>query len=303
LKILVTGGSGLLGRALWKTLGRRHEVVPVDRSAQDGAVQADITVIEQVMDVVKEAKPDCVMHTAAMTDLDFCEMHPEDARKVNVLGTRNVAKAAQEARAKVVYVSTDYVFDGRKGNYSEEDEPRPQSVYARTKLEGEFEVKKHSRNYAIARTSRLYGWNPAKTNFVTWVLKELGEGREIKTIAGGQYTSPTYAGNLAEALARICEKDLRGIYHAAGSQRIDPHGFALEVAEVFSLNKELVKKIDENEMRWLARRPHDSSLKVKKIERDAGVKMLSVKEGLKRMKKDGRKFLEKEVKESGEKVE
>jgi dTDP-4-dehydrorhamnose reductase len=248
------------------------------------SIRMDITNLEEAKHVITEAKPDMVVHAAAETDVDKCESSRTEAWRVNVEGTRHIAEACNAIGAKMIFISTDYVFDGEKGSYTEEDAVNPISYYGLTKLAGEELVKENCRDYVIVRASVLYGWHPWKLNFATWVIGSLKRGRQISVVED-HYSSPTLSDNLGEAILKIVEKSIRGIYHTAGSERISKYEFALKIAEVFELDKTLIKPIKMRDLKvWIARRPRDSSLCVDKARRELEVKLLNVVEGLREMK-------------------
>jgi dTDP-4-dehydrorhamnose reductase len=232
--------------------------------------------------IIKKIKPDYIVHTAAFTNVDACETHKEDAFKINVNGTKHVAEASEEINAKLVYVSTDYVFDGEKGMYKEEDPTNPVDYYGETKLEGEKVVKDlRLRDYIIVRPSVLYGWNPVMLNFVTWVIDELRKGNEIN-IVKDQFNTPTLADNLAELILELLEGGESGSFHVCGSERINRYDFAVKIAAIFDLNTELINPITSDQLNWIAKRPMDSSLDTSKISRIQ--KPLNIEEGLTRMR-------------------
>lgn len=202
------------------------------------------------------------MHAAAFTNVDKCEVEKDKAYEINAKATENIAKTANEIHAKMIYISTDYVFDGEKGMYSEEDETDPINYYGSTKLEGEKAVIENCNDYIIARTSVIYGAN--KKNFATWVINELKDGRKINIITD-QWVSPTLNIDLAEQILALIEKDEYGIFHTAGGERISRYDFVIKLAEIFGFNKELVNPTTSDKMKWIARRPRDSSLNVSKI--------------------------------------
>jgi len=291
MKILITGSSGLLGSKLVAAAKVIHEIIPTHatRPLFPNSVKMDITNGDEVSRVISEFKPDVVIHAAAETDVDRCELDKKHAWKVNADGTKNIAEACTEIGAKPVYVSTDYVFDGEKGLYDEEDAPKPINHYGLTKLEGEKYIAKVE-GYLIARASVLYGWHPRKKNFATWVLDSLKQKKRIKVV-DDHYNSPTLADNLAELLVEAVEKDLIGLYHAAGRERISRFEFALQIARTFGLDSELIEPIRMAELKaWVARRPRDSSLQVDKIQRELRTKPLGVSEGLRLMKERAHLF-------------
>jgi dTDP-4-dehydrorhamnose reductase len=227
-----------------------------------------------------------VIHTASETNVDRCEKEKEHAWKTNVEGTRNIALACQEVNAKLAYISTDYVFDGEKGNYSEDEETNPINYYGLTKLESEKQVAQHCQDYIVLRTSVLYGWHPWKQNFVTWTIDQLRKGKEI-AVVDDQLSSPTLADNLAEMSLEASLKNLTGVYHASGSERINRYDVARKIADIFDLDSNLIKPIRMSQLiNWVARRPRDSSLNTGKIRSRLSAKPLNVTEGLQRMKEE-----------------
>lgn len=285
-RILVTGASGLLGSRIVKAAKGNYEVIPSHNTKRlhPNSLKLDITRRKETFSLFKNIKPDLTIHTAAETNVDKCETRRELAWKTNVKGTRNVAKACSEISAKIVYISTDYVFKGEKGLYTEEDKPSPINYYGITKLEGENQVRKLCKNYVILRTSVLYGWHSWKQNFATWVIDSLKQKKKI-SIVQDHFNTPTLADNLAEIIVETVKRNLQGLYHASGNQRISRYEFAQQIAEAFDLNQSLIKPIKTNSMTsWTAKRPKDSSLDTNKIKKLLDIKPLDINEGLKRMK-------------------
>jgi len=286
MRLLITGGTGLLGRRVAKLTLQRHKVTATYNRSKIEAdyplVSLDITKGEDVLSLVSELSPDAVIHCAALTSVDYCEDHKEEAMLVNARATGYLSEACEKAGAKMLYVSTDFVFDGAKGMYLEEDEVNPINHYGFSKLEGEKEVLTCS-DYAIARLSVLYGWNVRRRlNFVTWVIDRLEKGKEVNIVTD-QYVSPTLADNAAEAFLRIIERGKKGVFHTAGGERLNRYDFARKIAEVFSLKEELINPITSEDLKQTAMRPMDSSLNVRKAERELGIKTMTVREGLERM--------------------
>jgi len=285
-KILVTGSSGLLGSKIIEQARRLYEVIPTyrTRTTFPNSVKMDITQESDVRQVFSHLKPTIVIHTAAETNVDKCEVSKEHAWSVNAKGTENIADMSRMVSAKIIYVSTDYVFDGEKGLYTEEDDPNPINYYGLTKLEGEKYIVDTCEDYVIVRTSVLYGWHPSKSNFVKWVITSLEDNRRINVV-NDHYNSPTLADNLAETVLEIIEKDLKGLYHTAGSERIDRFEFAVEVARNFFLDSSLIQPAKMDDLKvWVAKRPRDSSLCIDKIQKSIRTKLLSVNDALRRMK-------------------
>ncbi len=287
-RLLVTGASGLLGNKIVTLAESDYLVTPTDitQPLHPNAVKADITDSVGISQLFRKLGPDIVIHTASETNVDRCETEKERAWKINAEGTRNIAEACQKTNAKLIYISTDYVFDGEKGLYTEEDQPNPIDYYGLTKLEGEREVTKHCENYAILRTSVLYGRHPWKQDFATWIINKLKQNQEI-TVVDDHYNTPTLADNLAKIALEVGERDLQGIFHASGCERISRYEFARRIAKTFDLETALIKPIKMSELTaWIAKRPKDSSLNTDKIQKQLRTKPLNITEGLSMMKQE-----------------
>jgi len=285
-KVLVTGASGLLGGKLVDALSKGYEVIPTHntQALHPNSMRMDIVDKDGVFRVLSQVCPDAVVHTAAETNVDECETDKEWAWSVNAGGTKNIAEACAEIDAKLIYISTDYVFDGLRGLYSEGDEANPINYYGLTKLKGEEFVKDLCKDFVIARTSVLYGWHRKRMNFATWVIDSLRNGKSI-SVAEDHYNSPTLADNLAVMILGILEMDATGLYHTAGSERMSRYEFALKIAEAFDLDRTLITPVKMKDVKvWVARRPVDSSLRVDKVRREVKVSPLDLNEALEKIK-------------------
>jgi dTDP-4-dehydrorhamnose reductase len=282
-RLFITGGSGLLGSKFITITGDYEIITTYNTNPKDNAVKLDITREDDVLAKIETLNPDLVIHSAALTNVDYCEDHQEEADKINSQGTLNLVKACKKTDSKLIYVSTDFVFDGKKGMYSEDEKTNPLSYYAKSKLKGEEYIQNSDLDYAIARVSVLYGWH-TNFNFVTWVINELKAGNEINIVTD-EYNSPTLADNAAEAILNIYSKDKGGIYHIAGDERINRFDFAKNIASVFELDETLINPILSEELIRSAPRPMDSSLSVEKARNNLDIKLLNTKDGLKEMKK------------------
>lgn len=287
MKVLITGSSGMLGMKLEEVLKENdHDVYATFHQSpieKEKSFQLDVTLAEDVDQVLKKVSPDVVVHTAAYTNVDGCEKDRDTAFAVNAQGTRNLADSTEKMGAKFVYVSTDYVFDGEKGFYKENDATNPINYYGTTKLEGEEAVKKICSDFIIARASVIYGVN--RKNFVTWVVDALEKGKHINIVTD-QYVSPTLNTDLAEQLVALIEKDTKGVFHTAGGERISRYDFVRGIADIFGLGKNLINPVRMADINWIARRPMDSSLDVSKISKFK--KPCSVKESVRSFRKERR---------------
>lgn len=272
-RVLVTGSGGLLGSRLVSLLaGKGYEVIAIYREhpppSAEGVkpVKLDVTDWVRLEDLILKTQPDIVIHAAAYTDVDGCERDKSRAWKVNVEATRSIVRASRVVNAHLVYVSTDYVFDGERGMYRESDTPYPVNYYGLTKLVSEELVRSSELLYTIVRPSAIYGVGGSKKSFAEYVAEKLSHGEKVRALID-QYVSPTYNGLLAEALAEIAELKPLGVLHVAGP-RMNRYEFAVRVAEVLELPAELIEqsKTEEFKRGWIARRPRDSSLDTSKAQ-------------------------------------
>jgi dTDP-4-dehydrorhamnose reductase len=291
MRLLITGGSGLLGSKTASISVRKgYETYTGynDHEATNGTpVKLDICDKREVDKAFEKAKPDAVIHAAALTNVDKCEEDNELARKVNIGGTKNITEAAEQIKAFLVYVSTDYVFSGEEGSYKETDEPNPVNNYGLTKLEGEKIVTSSNLEWCIARSSVIYGSTPAagKDNFVLWALNKL-KNEEPLRIVTDQRVSPTLNTSLAEMTLEILERRLTGVYHLAGATPLNRYDFARLIAGTFQLDEGLIASARSSDMKWLAKRPRDSSLNVEKASKTLDNKPLKIREALNMLKEE-----------------
>lgn len=285
MRIVTTGAGGLLGEKILRAVTPEDTLLPTHHSIppSPNSVKMDVTNLRQVSDRLLALRPDALIHTAALTNVDECERHRKRATLVNSQGTRNVAEVCRQLGCRMIYVSTDYIFDGESGMYVETHTPSPINHYGFSKLEGERHVRQLCEDYVICRTSVLYGWHPRKSNFATWIIDSLINGRAIKVV-DDHYNSPTLADNLAEALLELVHRPFHGVFHVAGAERISRYDFAVRLARLFDLDPDLIERVKMKDLKfWVARRPPDSSLSVDKAERILRTRLMKVDEGLKTM--------------------
>ena len=269
VKILITGASSLPGyRTTLEALKKGHEVIALhykhilpieDENLRK--IYMDIAKTDELRKLILEERPDVIIHMAALGDVDLCEKDKELGWRTTVKPSIEIASLASKIKFFAIYLSTDYVFDGERGDYRENDIPNPINYYGLTKLMGEIAFQSCEK-YAIVRASTIYGFGPGRTNFAKYLFEKLKKGESVKAVAD-QYTSPTQASLLGKAIIEIAENEIEGIFHVVG-ERMSRYEFAIRVAEVLGLDKSLIQKARMEEMKWIAKRPKDSSLNYEK---------------------------------------
>ena len=289
-RILVTGVSGFLGRYVATTLMHQYVVLGTYRSHAPGLdagepTRLDLTDVEGVHTTFRKFRPDVVVHAAALGDVDACEQHPNDAYDVNVRGTEAIAQATVAVGARLIYISTDQVYDGDKGHYDEADVPQPLMVYGRTKLEGEHRAVAICHDTVILRLALLYGWGiPTRLNFVDWLVARLRAGQEVPLFVD-QYRTPLYVVQAAEAIGRLIDRsEVRETFNLGGGERVNRYAFGLKCCEIFDLPKAFLKPIEMSLIGGLAARPLDCSMNSSKIGSRLQMVPLAVEEGLRTMR-------------------
>ena len=270
MRVAVTGANGLLGGAAVACLVGRHEVLAIGRGASrlpPGAFRwadADLGDGRSVEVALRDFRAEAVLHAGAMTDVDGCERQPEAAWRVNVGGTEQVARACRALRARLVAVSTDYVFDGAAGPYGEDDLPNPRGAYARSKRCGEEAAFLLAPGCAVARVAVVYSGRPgAKTTFATQVVEKLSRGEPVKAFSD-QIVSPTLAeSGAAMTLELLLETDFHGVLHTEGATALDRVDFARRVAARFALEGEIIP-VHTADVKLLAPRPLRAGLRVER---------------------------------------
>ncbi|MFA6321570.1 MAG: dTDP-4-dehydrorhamnose reductase [Candidatus Omnitrophota bacterium] len=301
-KVLIIGSSGMLGVDLCKELGGKYELYGIDSRTSaicdlaQKFIKCDITDAKFVSEAVLKVKPRVVIHTAALTDVDGCERDKEKAYLVNCIGTKNVAAACKDAGAALIYISTDFVFDGKKKQpYNETDETNPLNVYAESKLRGEDAVRETLKDHFILRTSWLYGKHGK--NFVDTIITKAGTEKELKVV-DDQVGSPTYTGDLAKAIHKLLDKAVlshgpevrgQGTYHVSNSGSVSWYGYAGEILKLMGSGTKIVP-ITSQELGRPANRPAMSVMDGSKFAEFTGHKMRDWKLALQEyvIKREGR---------------
>ncbi len=286
MKILITGASGLLGINLALEAGARHEVIAVDRRKLAGTpfrlIKADLLAPEAVEMVLNEAAPDWVIHCAAMANLEDCEASPALAHRLNAELPGEMAAACCRRMIPLVHISTDSVYDGTQaGAYTEEDEPHPMSVYARTKLEGEQAVLSAYPAAIVARVN-FYGWSPSgRRSLAEFFYNNLSAGKYISGFADVTFC-PMFVGDLAGILLKMLERRMRGLYHAVGPQAMNKYQFGVEIARKFGLDPSHITAKSVHTSPLVAPRSHNLWLSSRKLSTDLGLVLPDFSTGLNR---------------------
>ena len=294
MKILITGANGLLGQHLVKLLldTTAHDIIATGKGEPRCVVQdsrlhyyaLDITDGMAVHLLFEKLLPDTIVHCAALTQADECELNPIKAWEINVTATRFIVDAAKKINAFLIFISTDFVFDGMNGPYKETDTVNPVSYYGSTKVAAEKAVAESGLPYAIARTCLLYGniLIGTRSNIVSWVKENLEQGKKIKVV-GDQWRTPTYVEDLAKGILLIVEKKATGFFHISGEDFLSPYDMAVATADYLHLDKSVMEKVDASVFTQSAKRPAKTGFIIDKAKLELGYAHLSFTEGLQKM--------------------
>ena len=288
LKILIIGGSGAIGFNLIKYLKNGNDVHFTyfkNKIPEPNGYELNIVNKENTVNLINNIKPDIIIHTAALTNVDICETEKELANSINVNGTKNIIEGAKKSNSKIIFVSTSAVFSGNKKENFEEDVRDPISNYGITKVTGEKAVQQSGLPYLILRTDQPYCW-PEKwqhTNSVKRVIETLKSNSSLKEIEDW-YNTPTYVLDFVKATIKLIQIKEVGIFHLVGSDFLNRVEWALLTAEIFKLKKELIQPINSKELDLKAKRSN-VKLNNEKIKKKIKISFLGIKDGLIEMKK------------------
>ncbi len=290
MRILVTGSNGLLGQKISDLLAEegieflatssgenRNPVLSGDSKYRS----LDITDPLAVDVLIQEFKPDYLINTAAMTNVDQCESEKEKCRALNIDAVKYLLDSCEKVGAMLVHLSTDFVFDGSSGPYKETDDPNPISYYGWSKLAAENLILASDKNHTILRTVLVYGIVPrmSRSNIVLWVKDSLEAGKQI-SVVNDQWRTPTLAEDLAKGCLLACQNNSKGIFHVSGYEMMSPFEIALKVADHFQLDKHLIKETDGSKFSQPAKRPPKTGFDISKANDELGYQPRSFKEGL-----------------------
>ena len=293
MKILITGANGLLGRKLvehYSTVSS-VEVIATGKGKNRNSLgdykyaPMDITSESEVTSIIGMVVPDVVINTAAMTNVDECELKQEECWEMNVSAVEYLIKACENNGSFLIHLSTDFVFDGENGPYEEDDVTNPLSHYAKSKLASEELFNKTYIKWAIVRTMLVYGVvsDMSRSNIVLWVKENLEKGKQI-SVVNDQWRMPTLAEDLAKACALIAEKKAQGLFHISGKDMLTPYEMAVETAINFNLNNSLIQEVDGSVFTQAAERPARTGFILDKAKRELDYDPVSFREGLKVVK-------------------
>ena len=289
MRILVTGSNGLLGQKLTSLLQQDgvHYLIATARSPTVVPILKgefhllNITEAAQVDSIISLTKPDVIINTPAMTNVDQCETEKEACWKNNVIAVANLVDACEKYKVKLIHVSTDFIFDGSHGPLAEDEPAKPVNYYGESKLAAEKIVLKSTITSCILRTVLVYGItnDMSRSNIVLWVKKSLEEGKTINVV-NDQFRTPTLAEDLAMGCYLAAIKNATGIYHISGKDFLSPYEIALATADYFNLNKSLIKPTDSNTFKQPAARPLITGFSIEKARKDLGYEPRSFTEGI-----------------------
>jgi len=288
--VLVTGASGALGWSLVRYLAPKCRVTGtylLHESVPEGAVamRMDLADPRSIDSVLASCRPAVIVHAAAMADPDRCEREPDRARAVNVTGSRRIARHASGNGAALILISTDLVFDGKGGDYEEEDEACPLSIYGATKLAAERDVLAENGEAAVIRSSLIYGWgSPASGTFFTGFHSSMSSGERMRLFTD-QIRNPVLIDDLVRAISLAVELDLRGLYHVGGDEALSRFEFGEAVCDVFGFERQLLEPICMEDFEYLAARPLNCTLNTGRFRAATGFNPRCLRDGLLRLRK------------------
>ncbi|MFO7523847.1 MAG: dTDP-4-dehydrorhamnose reductase [Ignavibacteriaceae bacterium] len=290
-RILLTGSNGMLGQQVAEFYADKnnYELLCISleaKSALEGIdyLSCDLSDKEGIKKIVYDFCPDSIVNTAAYTNVDLSETERELCWKINVKGVEYLSDASRIIDAHLIHVSTDYIFDGKKGPYNETAKPNPIGYYGRTKLASENVLKISGINFTVIRTNVLYG--PAKNSrpdFVQWVVKMVQDRKQIRIVTD-QINNPTFTYDLVQSISKILELRKYGIYNIGGPEFISRYDFTLRIADYFNLDKSLIVPIKTKELNQASRRPLQSGLLTIKAQSELGFKPHTIEETFQIMK-------------------
>ena len=289
-KTLIIGGSGLVGRALIEKsedMGKVYATYYSTKISFEGIdiFQLDVRDAKRIDQLFKEIQPDIVLDVAAKRNTRYCEKNPDEAYKVNVDGTKNIAKACKNMNAKLVFISSDQVFDGVKGKYAEQDKVNSLNTYGRQKVMAEKIIQDNLDNWLILRASHIYGWALEGDDFVSWVVRNLKSGNEIQ-VSYDEFVTPIHVKNFVDILIKLLGKEEKGIYHVGEGECLSKHEFAKKIKRILQFNEAIIKPISSDALSQNVIRPKNNCMDLGKIRSELDISKYSIKNGLEILKRE-----------------
>lgn len=291
-RILVVGANGMLGQHAVEFYLKQDNIHVTGCSIEPSSVisnydyaSCDITKREEVKKIVYDFYPDFIINAAAFTNVDLSEIERETAWKINVKGVEYLSEAARITDAHLIHISSDYIFDGLSGPYTENAKPNPLGYYGRTKLASENVLKISGAVNTVLRTNVLYGIADSRPDFVRWLVDSLRNGKKVKIVTD-QINNPTYIDDLVQAVSKVIEFKKDGIYNIGGRDFLSRYEFSEKIANFFNLDKKLMLPIKTKELNQPAKRPLKSGLITIKAETELGYKPHTIFESLAVMKRE-----------------
>jgi len=292
MKIIITGGSGLLGKSLIETRNPNFKIVATYVGKYTMKDNADIKY--QKIDIrdhdahehlFQEFRPDVTIHTAGIGSPDYAEKHRKEAWDINVGGTKNIYSLCEKFNSRLVYISSNGIYDGGKAPYGEEDIPEPINYYGELKLKAEEILTKTEIPCAIVRPILMYGWNYQfeRSNIATYALERMAKGLKIQ-VYDDVFLTPLYSMMCGKAIWRIIQDEKYDVFNIAGADRVSIYQMIKKLADIFEFKEELIEPVKQGYFNELVRRPKDTSFKTDKMQSVLGMKPLSMSEGMKAMK-------------------
>ena len=294
MRLLITGANGLLGQKLVALIAPRPDIELIATSRGDSKIHydfltyryrpMDVTRPAEVDEVIEQEQPDVIIHTAALTKVDYCEHHRELCYRLNVKAVDHVVRAAVKHNCFLIHLSTDFVFSGDKRLLTEEDLPNPVNYYGQTKLEAEQRITESGVKHAIVRTAIVYGVVPhlSRSNIILWVKESLKRGKTIHVV-DDQFRTPTLAEDLAEGCFLVAQKRAEGIFNVSGEELLTPYQMAHLTADYFNLDKALIVRTDSTKFKQPARRPLETGFVIEKAKQVLGYQPHTFLQGVRLM--------------------
>jgi dTDP-4-dehydrorhamnose reductase len=292
MRILITGGTGLLGKALIENRSNNHEIMAIylgnytiENCEGVKYLQLDIRDLEGCIRIFRDFKPEIVIHTASIGSPDYAEKNRKETKDVNVMGTQNILSICEQFGAKFIYISSNGIYDGERAPYGEESNAEPINYYGEVKLQAETVTKQAKIQHALVRPILMYGWNHLfeRSNIVTQAILKL-QKNELMHAYDDVYVNPLFNYSCATAIWTIIKREKYDVFNIAGAERVSIYQLLGKVAEIFNLDGNLIKPVQQGFFNELVKRPKDTSFKTEKMEKELDLKPLSLDEGLRLMK-------------------